>query len=136
MWLMLTCHRAIPSSAAIRAHSPLSATFGWPDGSFTISTSVHAIPPRQPVPSTFKGEVVSDIKTRAEGVRIKHRMNRNSVKAYDKVHTNESAVLRIEPQQLGRLWQAVVPREGECLHTLIIGRLARRCNHPFVHFNA
>jgi len=41
---------------------------------------------------SFQGEVVSDIKTRPEGVRIKHRVNANSIKMYDK----QGSVLRIE----------------------------------------
>ena len=41
--------------------------------------------------SAFQGEVVSDIKKRPQGVRIKHRMKSNSIKMYDKYQ-----VLRIE----------------------------------------
>jgi hypothetical protein len=48
------------------------------------------------IPGTIRAEVTSDVKTRVEGVRIKHRVNRNSVKAYDKVYTAERAVLRVE----------------------------------------
>jgi hypothetical protein len=50
------------------------------------------------VPSTgkllpqLKAEVVSDIKTRPEGVRIKHRLGENSIKMYDK----QGSVLRVE----------------------------------------
>jgi hypothetical protein len=40
---------------------------------------------------SFAGEVVSDIKKRPEGIRIKHRMKSNSIKMYDKY-----SVLRIE----------------------------------------
>lgn len=40
----------------------------------------------------FKGEIVSDMKVRPEGVRIKHRVNQNSVKAYNK----QGSVLRVE----------------------------------------
>ena len=40
----------------------------------------------------FNGEVVSDYKDRPEGVRVKHRVNKNSVKIYDKQHS----VLRVE----------------------------------------
>ena len=39
----------------------------------------------------FNGEVVSDVRERPEGVRIKHRINQNSVKMYDK-----GSVLRFE----------------------------------------
>ena len=41
--------------------------------------------------SAFSGEVVSDIKKRQQGVRIKHRMKSNSIKMYDK-----HSVLRVE----------------------------------------
>jgi hypothetical protein len=44
----------------------------------------------------FQSEVVSDIKTRQEGIRIKHRIGGNSVKAYDKAYTDDAAVLRVE----------------------------------------
>lgn len=40
----------------------------------------------------FKGEIVSDFKNRPEGVRVKHRMDENSVKMYDK----QGSTLRIE----------------------------------------
>jgi len=39
----------------------------------------------------FSGEVVSDVKKRPQGIRIKHRMNSNSIKMYDKY-----SVLRVE----------------------------------------
>jgi hypothetical protein len=41
---------------------------------------------------TFQGEVVSDLKTRPEGIRLKHRVNHNSIKMYDK----QGSVLRVE----------------------------------------
>jgi hypothetical protein len=41
---------------------------------------------------TFAGEVVSDLKRRPEGLRLKHYVNGNSVKMYDK----QGSVLRIE----------------------------------------
>jgi len=40
----------------------------------------------------FEGEVVTDLKRRAEGTRIKHRLNRNWIKMYDK----QGSVLRVE----------------------------------------
>jgi len=42
--------------------------------------------------NAFKGEVITDLKARPEGVRIKHRVNANSVKMYDK----QGSVLRVE----------------------------------------
>jgi hypothetical protein len=44
------------------------------------------------VNGNFQGEVVTDLKGRPEGVRIKHRVGRNWVKMYDK----QGSVLRIE----------------------------------------
>ncbi len=43
-----------------------------------------------------EAEVTSDLKRRQEGVRIKHRYNRNSVKLYDKAYTAAGSVLRAE----------------------------------------
>jgi hypothetical protein len=40
----------------------------------------------------FQGEVVTDVKTRPEGTRVKHRLNRNSIKMYDK----QATILRVE----------------------------------------
>jgi DNA-binding HxlR family transcriptional regulator len=40
----------------------------------------------------FQGEIRSDLKNRPEGVRIKHSVNGNSIKAYDK----QGSVLRVE----------------------------------------
>ncbi len=50
------------------------------------------IPARGGVDLRFNGQVVSDLRERPEGMRIKHRMNHNSIKRYDK----QGSVLRIE----------------------------------------
>jgi hypothetical protein len=44
------------------------------------------------VPANFRDEVTSDLKHRPEGVRIKHRAGKNTVKLYDK----QGSVLRVE----------------------------------------
>lgn len=44
----------------------------------------------------FAGQVVSTIKERQEGIRIKHAVNGNSVKLYDKAFTEVGSVLRAE----------------------------------------
>jgi len=44
------------------------------------------------VPANFSDELTSDLKHRPEGVRIKHRAGRNTIKMYDK----QGSVLRIE----------------------------------------
>jgi hypothetical protein len=49
-------------------------------------------PTEQGPHGNFEGEVVTDLKRRPEGVRIKHRLNRNWIKMYDK----QGSVLRIE----------------------------------------
>ena len=48
------------------------------------------------IPERFAGQVVSDLHQRQEGVRIKHRLNNNSVKLYDKAFTIVGSVLRAE----------------------------------------
>jgi hypothetical protein len=49
------------------------------------------LPPSGRLHGKFAGEVISDYRKRVEGVRIKHRVNDNSVKMYDK-----GSVLRVE----------------------------------------
>jgi hypothetical protein len=44
----------------------------------------------------FAGQVVSTLKERQEGIRIKHAVNGNSVKLYDKAFTTLGSVLRAE----------------------------------------
>src|SRR5260370_24334364 len=48
------------------------------------------------VPANLTQEVSTDLKRRAEGVRIKHRLGNNSIKLYDKAYTGQAAVLRPE----------------------------------------
>lgn len=54
------------------------------------------IPRSGEVPKRFNGEVVSDVKEREEGVRLKHAVNGNSQKLYDKAYTEVGSVLRPE----------------------------------------
>jgi hypothetical protein len=48
--------------------------------------------PSGSVHGNFDGQVISDLRKRPEGMRVKHRVNRNSVKMYDKA----GSVLRVE----------------------------------------
>ena len=50
------------------------------------------IPPSGRLPARLQADVVSDMKTRPEGVRIKHRLGANAIKMYDK----QGSVLRVE----------------------------------------
>jgi hypothetical protein len=50
------------------------------------------IPPSNALPPRLEAEVVSDMKQRPEGMRIKHRLGQNSIKMYDK----QGSVLRVE----------------------------------------
>lgn len=65
-------------------------------------------------PRNFAAEVVMDMKGRPEGVRVKHRVNANSLKAYDKAFTDAGNVLRFEATTLdvGDL-KAYRPKEGD-----------------------
>lgn len=52
----------------------------------------HRVPAYGGVNGHFQGEVVSDLRERPEGMRLKHRVKNNSVKMYDK----QGSVLRVE----------------------------------------
>ena len=80
-----------PSLAAIYpnlVHHAISS-FSSPD---VMRFLGHAVPATNKVRNGFKGEVCSDLKTRPEGIRVKHSVNGNSIKVYDK----QGSVLRVE----------------------------------------
>ena len=52
----------------------------------------HYVPASGRVPKRFRGEVTTSLKERPEGVRIRHTVNGNSIKVYDK----QGSVLRVE----------------------------------------
>jgi len=52
----------------------------------------HRLPGHGGVHGKFSGEVISDLKRRPEGLRLKHRVGRNTLKMYDKQGTD----LRVE----------------------------------------
>jgi hypothetical protein len=54
------------------------------------------VPLSNQVRKDFDGEQSSDFKKRSEGIRVKHWVNGNSVKLYDKARTERFAVLRGE----------------------------------------
>jgi hypothetical protein len=64
-------------------------SFGSPDVMRFLGKN---IPAHGQLHRRFAGDVVSDLKDRPEGVRIKHRVNSNSIKLYDK----HGSVLRVE----------------------------------------
>src|SRR3972149_6010736 len=58
----------------------------------------------------FEGEVISDFKNRSEGVRVKHSVDGNSVKMYDKF----GRVLRVETTiQDPSGFKVFRPKEGD-----------------------
>lgn len=66
------------------------------------------------VPRGFSGQVVSDLKHRQEGVRIKHSVNGNSLKLYDKAFTVVGSVLRAEATvHNGDDFRVYRPKEGD-----------------------
>jgi hypothetical protein len=72
------------------------------------------LPASGEVPKNFHGEVVSDLREREEGVRIKHTLNGNSVKLYDKAFTAVGSVLRAEATlHNGDDLRVYRPREGD-----------------------
>jgi hypothetical protein len=68
------------------------------------------IPAHGHVDGRFKGEIVSDMRHRPEGIRIKHRVNTNSVKLYDK----QGSVLRFETTiNRPKDFKVYRPKEGD-----------------------
>jgi hypothetical protein len=68
-------------------------TFASPD---ILRYMGHSLPLTAKVPGRFTEEISANLKTRHEGVRIKHRHGANSIKMYDKAVTSRFAVLRFE----------------------------------------
>lgn len=64
-------------------------TFGSPDVLRFLGKKIPALGSVNP---RFKGEIISDVRHRPEGICLKHRLNTNSIKLYDK----QRSVLRIE----------------------------------------
>jgi hypothetical protein len=72
------------------------------------------IPLSGAAPKRFSGEVVSDIKLRQEGGRIKPSVNGNALKLYDKAFTVVSSVLRAEATvHNGEDFRVYRPKEGD-----------------------
>ena len=65
-------------------------------------------------PVGYEGELFSDVKQRVEGVRIKHYIDGNSVKAYDKAYTDLGSILRAETTiNRVKMFKVYRPKEGE-----------------------
>lgn len=78
------------------------------------------------VPTRFAGDVASDLKHRPEGVRIKHSVNGNSLKLYDKAFTRLGSVLRAEVTiHNGDDFRVYRPKEGEPQGDLAWRRMRR-----------
>ncbi len=90
-WATDVMFRDAPTLAALmpRLVQHGMTTFSSPDVMRFLGRKV---PATGRVDRRFAGQVVSDLQVRPEGVRIKHRINGNSVKAYDK----QGRVLRVE----------------------------------------
>ena len=63
--------------------------FGSPDGLRFLG---HKVPASGQVHGNFQGQILSELKRRPEGLRLKHQANGNSIKLYDK----QGSVLRVE----------------------------------------
>lgn len=86
-------------------------TFGSPDVLRFLGRSVKA---NGEPPTSYKGELFTDVKRRVEGVRIKHYIDGNSVKAYDKAYTDLGSILRAETTiNRVKMFKVYRPKEGE-----------------------
>jgi hypothetical protein len=85
---------ALAAPAALAALAPRLFRHAWlnfDSGDVMRFLGSKAVTERGPH-GNFEGEVVTDLKRRPEGTRIKHRLNRNWIKMYDK----QGSVLRVE----------------------------------------
>ena len=66
------------------------------------------------VPQSYNGELFSDVKQRKEGIRIKHYIDGNSLKMYDKAYTEVGSLARIETT-INKVnpFRSYRPKEGE-----------------------
>lgn len=70
----------------------------------------HRLPGHGGVHGKFSGEVISDLKRRPEGLRLKHRVGRNTLKMYDK----QGTVLRVETTLNDpRAWKVYRRKQGD-----------------------
>lgn len=91
-------------------------SFGSPDVMRFLGRS---LPLSGNIPRRFTAPLKSDVKRRQEGVRIKHSLNRNSVKAYDKAFTVVGNVLRVETtMNQPEDFRVYRPKEGGPEHQL------------------
>jgi len=82
----------------------------------------HSVPATGNVHANFKGEVTSSLKQRPEGVRLRHTVNGNSVKVYDK----QGSVLRVETTIVHpEHFRVYRPAEGDAQERLRWLRLRR-----------
>jgi hypothetical protein len=82
------------TSQALAEHYPTlvhhcMTTFSSPDVMRFLGRN---IPATGNIPSSFTGEVVTNLRHRPEGIRVKHRVKTNAIKIYDK----QGSVLRVE----------------------------------------
>lgn len=82
----------------------------------------HFVPASGKVPKRFHGEVTTSLKERPEGVRLRHTVNGNSIKVYDK----QGSVLRVETTIVHpEHFKVYRPAEGEQERPLRWQRLRR-----------
>lgn len=98
-------------------------TFGSPN---VMRFLGRAVPLSGNIPARLEAELRSDVRRRAEGVRIKHMLNGNAVKAYDKAFTAVGNVLRVEmTMNWERDFRVYRPKEGDPSQQLAWLRLRR-----------
>ncbi len=86
-------------------------TFGSADGLRFLGRRVRL---EGTVPTSFAREVVRDVKERPEGIRLKHGVNGNTVKAYDKAFTAAGSGLRFATTiHHGEDFRVYRPKEGD-----------------------
>lgn len=86
--IMFRSSKALAKHFSTLVHHSMT-TFSSPDVMRFLGRN---IPPSGTIPNAFRGQVVSDLKHRPEGIRVKHRVKTNAIKIYDK----QGSILRVE----------------------------------------
>jgi hypothetical protein len=91
----------------------------------------HRVPLQVPIHPKFAGQVLTDLKVRPEGVRLKHRVKSNSLKMYDKFGRGLRIETTIVKLSLLILWKwslnrCAGPRKNGAWHAVRI-----LVAHPF-----
>ena len=81
----------------------------------------HKVPLSGKIHPQFQGQVLTDLKARPEGIRIKHRVGHNSIKMYDKFGRGLRVETTINQPKSFRVFRRPEGSPGWNMHTSCSG---------------